>query len=94
MELTVPARTKRLLKYFDPRTKGGSMVFAGVNAILSKSLEELKQQYYPTHEGPITQDMRWNCVKKNLDVLLPAVSALDAEAELKGMSKDSKESLL
>ena len=38
--------------------------------------------------------MRWNCIKKNLDVLLPVVSALDAEAELKGMSKDSKESLL
>ena len=70
------------------------MVFAGVNAILSKSLEELKQQYYPAHKGLITHDMHWNCIKKNLDVLLPVVSALDAEAELKGMSKDSKESLL
>ena len=53
------------------------MVFAGVNAILSKSLEELKQQYYPVHEGQIMQDMHWNCVKKNLDVLLLAVSALE-----------------
>lgn len=33
-------------------------------------------------------------MKKNLDALLPIVSALDAEAELKSMSKDSKESLL
>ena len=40
------------------------------------------------------QDMHWDCIKKNLDALLPAISALDAEAELKAMSKDSKESLL
>ena len=33
-------------------------------------------------------------MKKNLDVLLPAMSALDVEAELKLMVIDSKESLL
>ena len=38
--------------------------------------------------------MQWECVKKNLDALLSEISALDAEAELKAMSKDSKESLL
>ena len=70
------------------------MVFSGLNAVLSKSLEELKQQYYLEHKGQITQDMRWNCVKENLDALLPAISPLDGEAELKGMSKDSRESLL
>ena len=33
-------------------------------------------------------------MKKNLDALLLAVSVLDADGELKAMSKDSKESLL
>ena len=32
-------------------------------------------------------------MKRNLDALLPAISALDAEAELKSMKKDPKESL-
>lgn len=94
VEMTLSSRTKRLLKYFDPRSKGGSLVFARVNAILSKSLDEWKQQYYLDHDGPITQDMRWDCVKRNLDALFPTIFALDAEAKLKGMSKDSKESLL
>ena len=40
------------------------------------------------------RDMRWACIRKNLDALLPAISALDAEAELKAMVKDPKESLL
>ena len=52
------------------------------------------QKYYPGHEGQMMQDMRWNCVKKNLDALLPAVSAMDSKAELKGMGKDPKEPLL
>ena len=38
--------------------------------------------------------MRWECVKRNLDALLPAIFALDAEAELKSMKKDPKGSLL
>ena len=77
-----------------PRSKGGSLVFAGVNVVLSQSLEDLKQKYYPGHEGQMTQYIRWNCVKDNLDALLPVVFAMDAEAELKGMGKDPKESLL
>ena len=40
------------------------------------------------------QNMHWDYIKKNLDALLPAASALDAEAKLKAMSKNSKESLL
>ena len=59
-----------------------------------KSLEELRLQYYPDHDEPVSQDMRWDYVKRKLDALLPAVSTMDVEAELKGMSKDSKESLL
>ena len=51
IEITTATRTKRFLKYFDPHSKGGSLVFAGVNAVSSKSLEELKQQYYLEHEG-------------------------------------------
>ena len=94
IEASLASRTKRLLKYFDPRSKGGSLVFAGVNAVLSKTNEALQAQYFPDHTGTFTADMRWSCVKKNLDALLPAVSALDAEAELKAMSKDPKESLL
>ena len=70
------------------------MVFAGVNAVLSKTNDEPKDQYYPQHLGEFTHDMRWACVKKNLDALLLAIFALNAEAELKAMSKDAKESLL
>ena len=87
-------RVKRLLKYFDPRTKGGSLVFAGVKAILNKTNEALHQQYFLGHEGDFTREMRWECVKCNLDALLPVISALDVEAELKSMVKDPKESLL
>ena len=83
-----------MLKYFDPHSKGGSLVFTGVNAVLAKSLDEIKNQYYLDHEGNITQDMHWECVKKNLDAFLLNSLALDAEAELKPMNKDSKESLL
>ena len=43
IESSLAARVKRLLKYFDPRTKGGSLVFAGVNAILSKTEDQLRQ---------------------------------------------------
>ena len=62
--------------------------------MLAKSLDELKLQYYPGHEGNLMQDMHWECAKKNPDALLPIVSVLDVEVELKAMSKDSKESLL
>lgn len=94
VETSINGRLKRLLKYFDPRTKGGSMVFAGVNAIMDKTDDQLKEQFFPDLEGNLSNRMRWECVKKNLDALLPGASALDAEAELKTMSKDSKESLL
>ena len=93
-ESSLSARVKRLLKYFDPRTKGGSLVFAGVNAILSKTDDALRQQFFPGRDGDFTRKMRWESVKRNLDALLPAISALDAEAELKSMKKDPKESLL
>ena len=93
-ESSLSARVKRLLKYFDPRTKGGSLVFAGVNAILSKTDDALRQQFFPGRKGDFTREMHWECVKRNLDALLPAISALDAEAELKSMKKDPKESLL
>ena len=88
------ARVKRLLKYFDPRTNGGSLVFAGVNAILSKTDNALRQRFFPRREGDFTREMHWECVKRNLDVLLPAISTLNAEAELKSMKKNPKESLL
>ena len=94
MEITIAGWLKWLLKYVDRRSKGGSFMFAAANAILSKSLDDLKQKYYPDHEGQITQDMRWDCIKQNLDVLLPAILALDVEAELKAISRDFKESLL
>ena len=35
----------------NPCTKGGSIVFVGVNPVLSKTNEELKDQYYPNHSG-------------------------------------------
>ena len=38
--------------------------------------------------------MHCQCVKRSLDALLPAISALNAEAELKSVKKDPKESLL
>ena len=82
-ESSLSARVKRLLKYFDPRKKGGSLVFASVNAILSKTDDALRQQFFPRREGDFTREMRWECVKPNLDVLLPSISALDVEAELK-----------
>ena len=93
-ESSLSARVKRLLKYFDPCTKGGSLIFTSVNAILSKTDDALCQQFFPGREGDVTREMRWECVKRNLDALLPAIFALDAEAELKSMKKDPKGSLL
>ena len=46
-ESSLSARIKRLLKYFDPRTEGGSLVFAGINAVLSKTDDALCQQFFP-----------------------------------------------
>ena len=73
IEITMATWVKRLLKYFDPRSKVGSLVFSSVNVVLVKSLNELEQQYYPYHEGSITQDMRWECVRKNLDRGFPSL---------------------
>ena len=94
MDASMSGRIKRLLKYFDPRTKGGKLVYAGVGATMAASVADLKERYFPTLTGDFTDEHRWDCIKKNLDSLLPAVSALDAEAELKRMTKDAKESLL
>lgn len=58
IEITLASRVKRLLKYFDPRSKVGSLVFVGVNAILSKTNEELEDQYFLDHAGQFMQDMR------------------------------------
>ena len=69
-------------------------MFAGVNAVMVKFLEDLKQKYYLGHEGETTLDMHWDYLKKNLDALLSATSSLDAEVELKATGKDSEESLL
>ena len=93
-EISLSARVKRLLKYFDPRTRGGGVVYAGVVGTMQMSNEALKNEYFPELEGNFTDDHKWRCLKKNLDHLLPAVSALDAEAELSSLKKDSKESLL
>ena len=41
----------------DPHTKGGSMVFANVNAFLSKTENELKARFYLSHEEQFTRDM-------------------------------------
>ena len=60
-----------------------------MNAVLSKTNEDLKNQYFPDDTELFTQDMHWSCIKKNLDALLPAISALGMEAELKSMSKDA-----
>ena len=70
------------------------MVYAGVAGTMQMSREALKKEYFPELEGNFTDDHKWRCLKKNLDNLLPAVSALDAEAELSSLKKDSKESLL
>ena len=85
MDASMSGRIKRLLKYFDPRTKGGKLVYAGVGATMAASVADLKERYFPTLTGDFTDEHRWDCIKKNLDSLLPAVSALDAEAELKRM---------
>ena len=74
--------------------KGESLIYAVVTAILAKTDEVLKKKYFLSQEGPLMQDMCWDCIEKNLDALLFVVSALDTEAELQSMVKDSKESLL
>lgn len=92
--MALSGRVKCLLKYFHPRSKGSSLVYLGVGAVMSKSDDELKAQYFPDLETSFNRDHRWESVERNLDALFPSVAALDVEAELKGMSKEQKESLL
>ena len=82
------------IEVFRPVHKRRQYGLCRVNAILSKTNDELKDQYYPNHSGQFMHDMQWECGKKNFDALLLAISTLDAKAELKTMSKDSKVSLL
>lgn len=49
IEVTLATRVKHLLKYFNPHSKGGSLVFVGVNMVLSKTNVELKDQYFLDH---------------------------------------------
>ena len=93
-ETSLSGHVKHLLKYCDPHSKGDNMIFIGVDAVLRKTNDKLKNQYYSNHTSQFTQDMHSNCIEKNLNLLLPMISISDGEAELKAMSKDCKESSL
>lgn len=94
IEATLSGRFKRVLNYFDACSKGGGLVYTRVKFVLNKSGDDQKNKYFLDLEGPFTCDLHWDCVKKNLDALLPTIWALDSKAELKAMTKETEESLL
>ena len=61
-----------------------------VSATLEKSDEDLRADYFPDLTDAFSQHHRWECVKRTLDALLPTLSVLNAEAELKMVTKDPK----
>ena len=61
-ETSISGRIKRLLKYFDPCTKGGKLVYAGVGATMAASNADLQARYFPTMKDAFTDQHRWDCV--------------------------------
>lgn len=62
-------------------------------AVVALNLD-MEPRYFPAIISDFTDQHCWDCIKKNQRALLPLISEVDDELELKNVTEDAKESLI